>query len=170
MFLGIDYGTRKVSLAALPPSGGGAAPVVFSHFCRRNTYTARSETQQLHHLAQLVVSWITASSVHHACAPSYVVVERPWFGFNKDTGIRLAATAGAISCTIFTAYPEVPIDLVPPAKWKSEVVGDGRANKEDVMTWARNRNLKPENDDEADAAAMAQSAFWRSQTKHPQTR
>ncbi len=149
--LGIDYGVRKLSVAALTFTGVGAVPEVFSFFWDKKTsrdyivYDACEKLQE-HHLRHL---WEDVDLVN---------IEYPFFINSRQTAIRMSMMAGALmvqarKLTNNTAQ----VRFVEPAKWKREVVGYARADKTQTMEYlnAEWPDFTFHNDDEADALCLA---------------
>lgn len=148
-YLGVDYGVRKVSLAALPPAdaGGGAAPVVFSRFWKPHLHP----DEVLMAAVAQVTDWIADLDA----ATAWTAVEAPAVIRSMNTSVRMAMMAGAL---LHGLHPLVSYtELVTAPSWKKHTVGTGRATKPEVMDWLR--ESQPTwtfgNDDEADALCMA---------------
>ena len=58
-------------------------------------------------------------------------IEAPIVGMSRNyqTALSIAMTVGAMAATRYKTY------IVPPAKWKKEMVGNGRATKPEVADW-----------------------------------
>ena len=92
--------------------------------------------------------------------PDVVMLERAYIGFNADTGMSLSELRGALIVAIKRFNQEIPIYDVAPKLVKSEIVGNGRATKEDVRFAVKKAlHLRNDNmpDDAWDALAIALS-------------
>ena len=145
-YIGVDYGIRKLALAAFPKGGRRGPSGAFSHFwpggMSHNEILADSE-RVLHKLMK----------PEHFVG-STVVIEYPFFAKNARTAVRMGMMAGAL----YTHASKMTRDIifVPPAEWKREIVGKGNANKDETMTWIKtNTTWSFRNDDEADSLCMA---------------
>lgn len=104
--------------------------------------------------------------------PDQVSVESPAMisGFGAEpilqyaTGVVVAAFADAL---------EVPVWMVPVARWKKRSVGHGNATKDQVKRWALEEGFAPTSQDEADAAGVARAALetcWGGQSDEKDVR
>lgn len=161
MMVGVDYGTRKVALAALPPKGGGAAPVVFSHFCtpRRCRTANGTVVDKAQHLSDMVALWLLDINADSDGVTGLAVVEMPYMGLSRATAMNMAVVAGHICAMVKVAAPGLDVALDAPSLWRSRIMA-GRTGKQEVMEWLAEKHPEAswENDDEADALGMAYSA------------
>lgn len=151
-YVGIDYGVKKFSLAALTPNGVGAVPEVFSCFWDK-------KWDQDDVLAEISLTVFRQETLVEDA--SRIAIEYPFFHRNAKTAIRMSMVAGAIFSTIQLINTHADISFVPPSAWKRQVVGYAHASKDQTME--RIENLYGasiiNNDDEADALAMAHWAY-----------
>ena len=154
-FIGVDYGVKKLAMAALPLEWGGAAPVAFSHF-----WSSQVTADDVLQMAPLVLNgWLKEIGASN----EWMFIEYPFLAHNRKTAMRMAMMAGALFAA---ASPIVSyVDFVEPSTWKKHVVGRGNANKEDTMNYltANHPDLTFLNDDEADSWCMALYAEMLSQ-------
>lgn len=145
---GIDYGTRKVSIAGM--RGHTLFTVADVDLGIRRARDIGHSHDVLPMLVGVVDQYL--ANEH----PDLIALESPIVGGtrNLQTTIKLAMVAGAIAC--YLAEANQPVLLVPPATWKKVAVGSGAATKEDTMAWAERRwPHLPLNDDRADAIGLA---------------
>lgn len=147
--IGVDYGVRKLALAALPTGRRRGPQGVFSCFWKPD----RTANDILGAVEDTVITWVETQLADTDDVS--VIIEYPYFAKNAKVSVRMGMMAGAL----FSAFHQYTdnIRFVEPAAWKKQIVGRGNANKEDTMKWLRGHYPKLTfiNDDEADAYCLA---------------
>ncbi len=165
MFVGIDYGVRKLSVAALISSEGEvrAASEVYSYFgghrnnrdqCFTFTWGRKDDRDEiLKETLEIIETTICGLWVD----ATRVCIEYPFMMRNAQTAIRMSMMAGTLMAGASAYMPEETVTFVEPAKWKRDVVGYARADKQQTMEFLATEypQLRFENDDEADAWCLA---------------
>ena len=86
--------------------------------------------------------------------PTDVCVEQPALPFARD-----AYMAGAVCArtedAIFGRWPHVILRWMQPSEWRKIAGIGGRASKDEVMAWSIENGFTPEDQDQADASAIA---------------
>jgi len=145
LFVGVDYGSRKTSVAII--SGAGTLVT-----CEDLVVSPSRRDHELLVLGEFLDYEITRHT-----APMVASVEGAILGrsLNAQTLANLGYTAGVMVHTL--ALRGIPTTLVPSATWKKIVLGRGNATKDDVMLWAKNRwpHIDALTQDQADAIALA---------------
>jgi Holliday junction resolvasome RuvABC endonuclease subunit len=124
---GIDYGSRKISIAGMRGST--------VHIIDDVDFGILKPGQQPS--VQLLPLLVDVVDRHLANEhPDLIALESPIVGAtgNLQTTIKLAMVAGAVMA--YLVEQNLPVILVPPGTWKKTAVGNGAASKEEVRTWA----------------------------------
>ena len=121
--LGFDIGTHRIAISA--PSLGWAEEidVAKSHGPSRRDEGLR-----------VLQEWTTQRIIRER-GDVVAFIERPFLSgsiANPNTTIGMAETVGIIrACVQWHA----PTTLVNPSTWKAELIGNGRADKDEVRRW-----------------------------------
>jgi Holliday junction resolvasome RuvABC endonuclease subunit len=144
---GIDYGTRKISIAGMYGSN--------LYILDDVDFGLRKKELDSHHLLPLLIGVVDQHLANEH--PVLVALESPIVGSTKNlqTTIKLAMVAGAVMA--YLVEQNIPTILVPPGSWKMAClgVGHGNASKDEVLTWASKRWPYATTYDRADAIGLA---------------
>ena len=123
--IGVDIGVRRIALGC--PTSGLSYAVDLGK-------KPGIRYQELYQLAAWVGQVFPIPGLIH------LWVEQPYLsngpGRNQNTTIAMAEVVGAIKA----AAEWGQVDLVGQSTWKAQVVGDGRADKEEVALWLKTRH------------------------------
>lgn len=152
--LGIDVSTTKLAIAGVREDGSltwHALPLNPDNRGARRLRAARE------------AGWAICDSYRKEA--SAVVVEIPWA--SGKSSFSLLAIAAVVMEAAQAAIPNAVVMDVPTPTWKLETVGHGNATKAEVMAHVRGLGYEGDDQDVADALAMAQCAGerWMRATK-----
>ena len=86
--------------------------------------------------------------------PTDICIEQPALPF-----ARAAYMAGAVCArtqdAVFGRWPHVILRWMQPSEWRKIAGIGGRASKDEVMAWSFEEGFAPEDQDQADASAIA---------------
>lgn len=145
--LGIDVSTKKIAVAGIRSNG--------------SVVTRALELNPDHRGARRLVAARTtayAALGGHAGEACIVVIEEPWHRHNSAPLLGVAYVvieAAQASC------PGAVVMDVKPASWKKDVLGHGRAGKDDALEFAERYGYAGGDDDIADALCLAQLGWDR---------
>ncbi len=129
--LGIDLSTSRIDLVYLDDDGPGA-DWERVRLPRRDPTRERAEEMidVLRHIRHAMPrrSELERRAVH------LVAIEDP-YSAQSHTAKRLGQVFGAIVAVL---PPELRCRPLPPQEWKQRTVGAAKADKDDVLRWARN--------------------------------
>lgn len=90
----------------------------------------------------------------HNEEPTDICIEQPALPF-----ARAAYMAGAVCArtqdAVFGRWPHVIIRWMQPTEWRKIAGIGGRASKDEVMAWSIGAGFSPDDQDQADASAIA---------------
>lgn len=90
--------------------------------------------------------------------PTDICIEQPALPF-----ARAAYMAGAVCArtedAIFARWPHVVIRWMQPSEWRKIAGLGGRASKQDVHAWSLDMGFSPDDQDQADASAIAYARY-----------
>ncbi len=153
--LGIDPGTRICGYGAIESSGNQLRTIDFG--------TVRCTDGEVPRRLKAVYEGLT--EIISRVGPDSVAVEKAFYGKNPNTAIKLGE-ARAIAL-LAAAEADAEIAQYPPATVKKAVVGNGRAQKDQVQLMvSRLLGLQepPSPQDASDALALAICHFHRHST------
>lgn len=147
---GIDVGTKRIAFGTT--NGRSESVEIARGKGGERLYDARTKT------------WHMARELAADEPPLCVFMEAP--AGNPRPHPSLIQMCGVATEAIYAALANVyrhPVTVfeIPVASWKKLALGRGNATKGDVMEWAEAAGLRPANQDEADALAIAQAGFLR---------
>lgn len=104
------------------------------------------------------LSWFASSFdvIMEDWRPTLVVIESPFMGANRQTGLILSELHGVLRERV--GRHGVVLQVVPPSTLKRMATGSGAATKEQMVARARELGADVANDDEADAFLLAHGA------------
>ena len=120
--VGFDIGTHRIAYAV--PALGWTREIDLS-----NTFKGRRDEE-----LQRLQRWVREElcDLAEPCA----FIERPFVSDgaarNQTSSLGMSETAGIIRAAVSWSQPSV---MVVPGTWKKELVGDGRASKDEARQW-----------------------------------
>jgi Holliday junction resolvasome RuvABC endonuclease subunit len=155
--LGIDVSTRKIAVAALPEPGKTFTLDAPLRHDALDIPTGLAGARRLNQIRMRTYSHISRMYQHAAV----IVIEIPWA--RADSSFALLSAAGVVMEAAQAAVVGAVVKEVPTPTWKAHSVGHGGANKSQVMDYARTLGYDGDDQDIADALAMAAAGwdFWR---------
>lgn len=140
---GIDVSPKRIAIAVYSPAGK-----------RWSETTALNTGDDAYALIrEALVSASRANS-----EPSDICIEQPALPF-----ARAAFMAGAVCArtedAIFGRWPHAVLRWMQPAEWRKAAGMSGRATKDEVMAWSIEAGFAPDDQDQADASAIAVARY-----------
>ena len=122
-----------------------------------------SETWQLDHKTELaqyqgIRDALIECSDAAGESPKHICIERPAYPFLK-AAFSAGMVCGRLEDAIFGSWDDVVIRWMQPAEWRKLAGLSGRATKDEVMAWSFEEGYEPDDQDQADASAIA-CARW----------
>ena len=145
-FLGVDYSTKKISVALVEEDGTIDA---------ESFGLGRNRTDHDENLCSILGQFRSWASDWGALQGA--AIEAPIVGMSGAgrTAVRMGMVAGAVfaETTLLTDHICIPA----PMQWRKAVCGRGNLDKDGVVAWLRSEHpqAKVVNDDEADAVCLA---------------
>lgn len=155
--VGIDVSTRKIAIAALPEPGKRFALDAPLRCDAIDIPTGVAGARRLQQIRMRTYSHIRRMYQHAAV----IVVEIPWA--RADSSFALLSAAGVVMEAAQSAAVGAVVKEVPTPTWKLHSVGHGGSSKDQVMDYVRTIGYDGDDQDIADAVAMAAAGwdFWR---------
>jgi Holliday junction resolvasome RuvABC endonuclease subunit len=125
--LGVDLGIRKIAVAVITDGVSGYT----LYGVPRLVLTKQRREVELHKLA----TFLQAVSVTYD--PDYVFIEKPIIGNNRKYSMQISEVCGAVMGGLGLADSDSTpkVDLVDNKTWKSELLANGNASKEEVQNY-----------------------------------
>lgn len=136
---GIDVSPTRIAIAVYSESGKRWS----------STYSLNRDDDQYGAIRDALVD-----ASKHNNEPTDICIEQPALPF-----ARAAYMAGAVCArtqdAVFGRWPHVILRWMQPTEWRKIAGIGGRATKDEVMAWSIEEGFEPEDQDQADASAIA---------------
>lgn len=90
--------------------------------------------------------------------PTDICVEQPALPFAK-AAFWAGAACGRVEDAILGRWPHIVLRWMQPSEWRKIAGIGGRATKDEVMAWSIETGFEPDDQDQADASAIAYARY-----------
>ena len=145
-YLGLDTSSKAIHIVILDESENLIE--IYKADCNtKNSFKDRFP-ELMDNFARIIVEDIDIDTV------DYAVIEEPIFAQNRNVVRTLSEVVGAVWGT--RCLSDIPTTLVDNGTWKKQILGSGKATKDDILKYAIEKwgDKFPEQD-YADAACVA---------------
>ena len=145
-YLGLDTSSKAIHIVILDESENLIE--IYKADCNtKNSFKDRFPVL-MYNFARIIVEDIDIDTV------DYAVIEEPIFAQNRNVVRTLSEVVGAVWGTL--CLSDIPTTLVDNGTWKKQILGSGKATKDDILEYAIEKwgDKFPEQD-YADAACVA---------------
>ena len=145
-YLGLDTSSKAIHCVILDENGDLIE--LYKATCNTKDSFKKRFPPLIHEFARIVIDEIDFETV------DYAVIEEPIFAQNRNVVRTLSEVVGAVWGTL--CLSDIPTTLVDNGTWKKEILGSGKATKDDILKYAIEKwgDEFPEQD-YADAACVA---------------
>ena len=145
-YLGLDTSSKAIHCVILDENGDLIE--LYKATCNTKDSFKKRFPPLIHEFARIVIDEIDFETV------DYAVIEEPIFAQNRNVVRTLSEVVGAVWGAL--CLSDIPTTLVDNGTWKKEILGSGKATKDDILKYAIEKwgDEFPEQD-YADAACVA---------------
>ena len=145
-YLGLDTSSKAIHIVVLDESEN--LITIYKADCNTNKSFKDRFPELMDNFARIIVEDIDIDTV------DYAVIEEPIFAQNRNVVRTLSEVVGAVWGTL--CLSDIPTTLVDNGTWKKQILGSGKATKDDILEYAIEKwgDKFPEQD-YADAACVA---------------
>ena len=145
-YLGLDTSSKAIHIVVLDESEN--LITIYKADCNTKKSFKDRFPELMDNFARILVEDINIDTV------DYAVIEEPIFAQNRNVVRTLSEVVGAVWGTL--CLSDIPTTLVDNGTWKKQILGSGKATKDDILEYAIEKwgDKFPEQD-YADAACVA---------------
>ena len=145
-YLGLDTSSKAIHIVILDESE--KLIEIYKADCTKSKSFRERFPELMDNFARILVEDIDIDTV------DYAVIEEPIFAQNRNVVRTLSEVVGAVWGTL--CLSDIPTTLVDNGTWKKQILGSGKATKDDILEYAIEKwgDKFPEQD-YADAACVA---------------
>ena len=145
-YLGLDTSSKAIHIVILDESENLIE--IYKADCNTKKSFKDRFPELMDNFARILVEDINIDTV------DYAVIEEPIFAQNRNVVCTLSEVVGAVWGTL--CLSDIPTTLVDNGTWKKQILGSGKATKDDILEYAIEKwgDKFPEQD-YADAACVA---------------
>ena len=145
-YLGLDTSSKAIHIVVLDESENLIK--IYKADCNTKKSFKDRFPELMDNFARILVEDINIDTV------DYAVIEEPIFAQNRNVVRTLSEVVGAVWGTL--CLSDIPTTLVDNGTWKKQILGSGKATKDDILEYAIEKwgDKFPEQD-YADAACVA---------------
>jgi len=145
-YLGLDTSSKAIHIVVLDESENLIK--IYKAGCTNSKPFKERFSELMDNFAKTLVEDIDIDTV------DYAVIEEPIFAQNRNVVRTLSEVVGAVWGAL--CLSDIPTTLVDNGTWKKEILGSGKATKDDILKYAIEKwgDEFPEQD-YADAACVA---------------
>ena len=145
-YLGLDTSSKAIHIVILDESENLIE--IYKADCNTKKSFKDRFPELMDNFARIIVEDIDIDTV------DYAVIEEPIFAQNRNVVRTLSEVVGAVWGTL--CLSDIPTTLVDNGTWKKQILGSGKATKDDILEYAIEKwgDKFPEQD-YADAACVA---------------
>ena len=145
-YLGLDTSSKAIHIVVLDESEN--LITIYKADCNTKKSIKDRFPELMENFARILVEDNNIDTV------DYAVIEEPIFAQNRNVVRTLSEVVGAVWGTL--CLSDIPTTLVDNGTWKKQILGSGKATKDDILEYAIEKwgDKFPEQD-YADAACVA---------------
>ena len=145
-YLGLDTSSKAIHIVILDESENLIE--IYKADCNTKKSFKDRFPELMDNFARILVEDINIDTV------DYAVIEEPIFAQNRNVVRTLSEVVGAVWGTL--CLSDIPTTLVDNGTWKKQILGSGKATKDDILEYAiETWGDKFPEQDYADAACVA---------------